>query len=158
MTRQPCCCPYDYGNDTHEPLPMPDHIYELGKHLAFIFGYEGAPGSCNFNLYEGPSSSLGWHEDNEPILTNQDGSSIVISYSLGASRPFQIRKKHSNSKPITVTLSEHDVLNMDRKTQLYFEHRVPSLENTFSVLDPRLNMTFRYVIVHSKACPLVNNS
>lgn len=152
MVKPPCNCPYKYGQQSHPSSEMPQLIIDLGEHLARLCGYSDSPDGVNCNLYAGPSSSLGWHSDNEPIHTADDGTSRIISVSFGASRMFQFRKKHAKVKPQHVMLHEFDVLTMERKTQLFYEHRVPQVENTFASLDTRLNLTFRYIQKHSRRC------
>ena len=156
-TTSPCSCPYTYGNSTWPAKEAPGWMLELGAALSTLCGNrfcDGAPDSINCNLYETPSSSLGWHSDNEQLFIRDDGTASIISISFGAARVFEYRRKHTREKPRFTTLADLDLLLMARKTQLFWEHRVPSVGNFnySAVTQRRINLTFRYIVRHATRC------
>ena len=158
LTQAPCTCKYQYGQGSLDAKPTPPVVAEIGKLLSNYLGYNPEPDGINCNLYRGPSSSLGWHCDDEEIITSSSGEAYIISLSLGAIRLFERRKKHAKVKPPFITIRPFDVIVMEKKTQLYYEHRHPAVENTFAVKEPRVNLTFRFIQKHIAKCPLKASS
>ena len=157
-TCDPCKCSYEYGNGTWPSFVMPELVLQLGKciaeQLSSVMNEQFVPNCVNANYYVGSSSSLGWHSDKEDLFPDDDGCATIVSVSLGQSRNFEFRKIGGHSKPRIVTLNNGDVLVMAGKTQLFWEHRVPPLDNLFCQSgEPRLNFTFRFARNHERKCP-----
>eukprot|EP00439_Symbiodinium_sp_Y106_P057808 s5844_g8.t1 len=53
---------------------------------------EDWPDSCNVNLYEDGSNSVGWHSDDEALFQGLIHDTRIISLSLGQQRKFDLRK------------------------------------------------------------------
>ena len=157
MTKSPCNCKYDYGNSLWTPTHFTKPVTLLAEALAKMIKSSEVPDGCNANLYEGPSNSLGWHADNEDIIIGSTGEATIISISFGLARYFELRKLNVKMKPIQTLLGDLDVLVMDGKTQLHYEHRVPATDNTHSSQAPRVNLTFRFV-KHRDKCPSLKSS
>merc|ERR1719327_2401955 len=51
------------------------------------------PNSCNLNLYENSSMSVGWHADDEPIFKGKVEDARIISVTLGHTRTFELRRR-----------------------------------------------------------------
>lgn len=90
------------------------------------------------NLYRDGQDSMGWHSDDEPELGSQP---VIASLSLGQSRNFDFRHKHTGEK-IRIPLHHGDLLVMSGSTQQYWQH---GISKTRKVLSERINLTFRWV-------------
>ena len=132
-------------------MGYPSSLQKIGQALADFLELEAEPDGINCNLYQSTSQSLNWHSDDEPIITKGDGSAIIISLSLGAQRTFEFRRKHLKGTPEFTTLNDFDVLVMEGKTQLFYEHRVPPMGAALCD-DPRVNLTFRFIQKHEDDC------
>ena len=94
--------------------------------------------SVLLNLYRNGQDSVSWHADDEPELGD---SPTIASMSLGATRRF--RFKHRESKEIReLALTHGSLLLMMGSIQRFWVHDIPKEKG---VLDPRINLTFRYI-------------
>ena len=89
------------------------------------------------NLYRDGRDAMGWHADDEPEL---DPAAPIASLSLGASRTFRLRPRQGGAQPLSLELSEGDLLVMDPPTQRHWQHALP---RRLRQREPRLNLTFR---------------
>ena len=107
-TDYPCHCKYMYNNIECYPTPTPDWLVVLREMLCKIlcnvrgfakhFREKGYPNSCNINLYRDGNDCVGWHADDENLFgAIHTQKSTIISFSLGASRLFEIRSKNVNT-------------------------------------------------------------
>ena len=93
--------------------------------------------SCLANLYQDGTQGLGWHSDDEPNL----GKNVVIaSLSFGATRKFSFKHKHTANK-VDLLLQSGQLLVMRGQTQQHWKH---ALIKSSKILQPRINLTFRY--------------
>ena len=106
------------------------------------------PTGVNLNRYSGPSSSIGWHSDNEPLFGPQNSPKLIVSMSLGNSVEFKVRRGRCGI-PSPITLDHGDLLVMDGRTQSEYVHCTAS-----GLQGPRVNLTFRWVAQHIASCPL----
>merc|ERR1712087_710565 len=86
------------------------------------------PNSCNLNLYEDGSMSVGWHADDEKLFSGRFTDIRIISLSLGGARSFELRTidvEERESKNCRLVLSDGDLCSMEGLTQKYYHHRVP---------------------------------
>ena len=83
--------------------------------------------------------SMAWHSDGEKDL-KKDGA--IASLSFGAERKFGFKHKHTQEK-VMLTLEHGSMLIMKGTTQTNWLHRLPP---TKSVLLPRINLTFRFIV------------
>ncbi len=129
---------YTYSNITKEALVWTKELLEL-KLLAEQKTGE-TYNSCLLNLYHDGDEGMAWHSDDEKTLGKD---SAIASLSFGAERIFKF--KHKQSKEVVSLVLEHgSLLVMKGATQTNWLHRLPK---TTKVTTPRINLTFRTMIV-----------
>ena len=96
--------------------------------------------SCLLNLYHDGGEGMGWHSDAEKTLLE---NGTIASVTLGAERKFSFKHKESKQR-IDVLLENGSLLLMKGTTQKKWLHRLPPTKKVFS---PRINLTFRTVIL-----------
>ena len=82
---------------------------------------------------------MGYHADNEKELGQQ---TIIASVSLGATRKFVFKHRHTKDK-IEFPLTSGQLIVMAGNTQQYWLHSLPK---TKKVKEGRINLTFRRII------------
>ena len=107
------------------------------------------PTGVNLNQYTGPGSLIRWHSDNEPLFGPQNFPKLIVSFSLGNSVEFKVRRRAPCNVPSSIRLDHGDVLVMDGLAQLEYEHCTAS-----ELHGPRVNLTYRWVAQHTASCPL----
>lgn len=129
---------YTYSNTTKKALPWTVELIALKK-LAEQ-KTESTYNSCLLNLYHTGDEGMAWHSDGEKML-QKNGS--IASLSFGAERKFSF--KHKQTKDSTSLILEHgSLLVMKDETQTHWLHRLPP---TTQIKRPRINLTFRTIIV-----------
>ena len=94
-------------------------------------------------------SFVRWRSDNEPLFGPQNLPKLIVSFSLGNSVEFMVRRRASSNVPSSIQLDHGDILVMGGLAQSEYEHC------TASVLQgPRVNLTYRWVAQHTASCPL----
>ena len=129
---------YTYSGITRSPLPWTEALLQL-KQLAE--GQTGATyNSCLLNLYHDGNEGMSWHSDDEKTLTHH---AAIASMSFGAERKFSFKHK---KQPLTASvLLEHgSLLVMQGATQTHWLHSLPK---TVKVNKPRINLTFRKMLL-----------
>jgi len=127
---------YTYSNITKKALPWTSDLVSL-KAITEDFTGENF-NSCLLNLYHSGEEGMAWHSDGEKDLKKHGA---IASISLGAERKFAF--KHKKSKETVSLYLEHgSLLLMKGTTQDHWLHRLPP---TKKVLEPRINLTFRYI-------------
>ena len=96
--------------------------------------------SCLLNLYHNGNEGMAWHSDAEKDL-KKDGA--IASLSFGAERKFGFRHK-KDKETVYVILEHSSLLLMKGTTQTHWLHRLPP---TTKVLKPRVNLTFRTIVL-----------
>jgi alkylated DNA repair dioxygenase AlkB len=129
---------YTYSNITKEALPWTTELLEL-KQLAEKIT-ETTYNSCLLNLYHNGDESMAWHSDDEKTLAKH---SSIASFSFGAERKFSFKHK-VNQQKVSLVLENGSLLVMKDETQEHWWHRLPK---TKLVHKPRINLTFRTIIV-----------
>ena len=164
LTRNPCSCPYKYGRKHWAPSPMPSWLEYMGDTLVAGLRSVGVPlkgyagNGCNANMYSDHRHSLYWHSDDEALFRKSEFERdvLIISISFGAPREFRIRLKYSHldKDHYNRTLSDGDILTMERAMQDKYEHAVQgsSVSDASMSADFRYNLTFRMTQRHCKAC------
>jgi len=99
--------------------------------------------SVLLNQYRNGKDSVDWHSDDEPELGKNP---TIASFSVGASRKFQMRSR-LNSDKIEMLLNSGDLLIMSGETQQNWQHRIPKM---LKVTEPRINLTFRTIYVNTQ--------
>ena len=129
---------YTYSNTTKQALPWTKDLLQLKAiveqqcHAQF--------NSCLLNLYHDGNEGMAWHSDDEKSLGR---NTTIASLSLGAERKFAF--KHKQTKLSTsVILQSGSLLVMQGSTQTHWLHALPK---TTKVTRPRINLTFRTIVL-----------
>jgi len=158
FTSEGCSCEYKYSGVISKAVSSPRWLGEIAKVVMKVLGFDKTlqpPTCCNINLYRNGSDCVGWHADDESLFGGLKGNSIIMSLSLGQTRSFQIRLKNHggvNPNPVLTTVLEHgDIITMEGYFQRFYEHRLPPEPNNEQ---PRINLTFRWLVKHNVECTL----
>ena len=152
-----CLCSYQYGHGAAVRPKTNDAIWHgviglwgrVAPLLSPWCGRRELPTGVNLNRYSGPSSSIGWHSDNEPLFGPQNAPKLIVSVSLGNSVGFKVRRRGQGKVPSLITLDHGDLLVMYGLTQSEYVHCTAS-----GLQGPRVNLTYRWVAQHIASCPL----
>ena len=118
-----------------ELLPLKDLISErLNNNFNYML----------FAQYRDGQDSITYHSDDEDFLGKDP---TIASLTLGATRPFMLKNKHTKEKQI-FNLNAGDLFVMKNNCQSDFLHSVPKIESFTE--GPRYSITFRKAI-NSKA-------
>ena len=96
--------------------------------------------SCLLNLYHNGDEGMTWHSDNEDALLK---NGAIASLSFGATRKFSFKHKLTR-KTVSLELDQGSLLIMKGTTQTHWVH---SLSKSKKITEPRINLTFRTVVV-----------
>ncbi|MEN9702491.1 MAG: hypothetical protein RIR55_1833 [Bacteroidota bacterium] len=96
--------------------------------------------ACLLNLYHNGDESMGWHSDDEKEIIAE---SSIASLSLGAERKFSFKHKATKER-ISVLLENGSLLEMKGPIQKNWWHALPKSKK---VIAPRINLTFRQMII-----------
>ena len=128
---------YRYSGTSYNALPWHPALYEIKEKLCKAFN--ASINSVLTNLYRNGNDSVGWHADSEIELGKQP---VIFSLSLGASRYFDYRLKGKSESRQRIELHAGTLLIMQGDFQQYWQHQVPK---QLKIIDPRINLTFRYI-------------
>ncbi len=136
---------YRYSGHTHTARGWPAALLPIKTAVEQVTGKTF--NSVLANLYRNGDDCMGYHSDNEPELGH---APWVASYNLGACRELTFRPKGPGSQRqcLSVPLHHDDLLLMSPGVQARFEHALPRRRNR---PDPRINLTFRYIIPEQDA-------
>ena len=129
---------YTYSNTTHQPSPWDSRLLKIKNRLKSDYNLHF--NSVLGNLYRDGKDYMGWHQDNEPELGSQP---IIFSLSLGEERRFCLKHIATNKK-YEINLTPGSALIMRGNTQQYYKHSLPK---SLRVHKPRINLTFRLIII-----------
>ncbi|KVV15585.1 alpha-ketoglutarate-dependent dioxygenase AlkB [Flavobacterium sp. TAB 87] len=129
---------YSYSNTTKKALPWTSELLELKKRTEEKTGE--TYNSCLLNLYHDGSEGMAWHSDAEKDLKK---NGAIGSLSFGAERKFAFKHK-GTKETISIVLAHGSLLVMKGTTQTNWLHRLPP---TKMVLKPRINLTFRTIVI-----------
>ncbi|MES2485239.1 MAG: alpha-ketoglutarate-dependent dioxygenase AlkB [Bacteroidota bacterium] len=129
---------YTYSNTTKQALIWTPELLELKQLVENISGTQF--NSCLLNLYNNGDEGMAWHSDDEKALGK---NTVIASVSLGAARKFSFKHKQTAEKRDTI-LDPGSLLVMQGTTQTHWLHRLPT---TTKVKQPRINLTFRTIIL-----------
>lgn len=96
--------------------------------------------SCLLNLYHNGLEGMSWHTDAEKTL-QENGA--IASVTLGAVRKFSFKHKETKRR-VDVILENGSLLVMKGTTQKHWLHRLPPTKKVHS---PRINLTFRTIVL-----------
>jgi len=129
---------YTYSNITKQALSWTPELTELKSLTEKISGCRY--NSCLLNLYHTGEEGMAWHSDDEKTLGYH---SAIASLSFGAERKFSFKHKETK-ETVSVLLEQGSLLVMKGATQTNWLHRLPP---TTKVKSPRVNLTFRLIVV-----------
>jgi len=129
---------YSYSNATKQALPWTSELMDLKQlveeHTGTTFN------SCLLNLYHNGDEGMAWHSDDEASLGK---NTTIASLSFGAERKFMFRHKQTK-QTMSLILQSGSLLVMKDTTQTNWLHSLPK---TKKVTTPRVNLTFRTIVV-----------
>jgi alkylated DNA repair dioxygenase AlkB len=129
---------YEYSGVNHQPLPWTPELQsvreKIEQHCQCPFN------SVLANLYRNRSDSMGCHSDDEKELGINP---TIASLSLGDDRMFRLHHKKTKQS-LNINLQHGDLLIMGGTCQRHWLHSVPK---TKSLKTPRINLTFRKILV-----------
>lgn len=135
---------YRYSGLTWRALPWSGALATLAVTVSEHAGQ--AFNSVLCNLYRDGQDSMGWHADDEPALGQNP---VIASVSFGQSRRFDLKPKTkakanavSADDPVRLVLAHGSLLIMGGATQHHWVHQIPK---TRKALEPRINLTFRWI-------------
>ena len=128
---------YRYSGTTKTALPWADVLRQI-KNTAERESGESY-NACLLNLYHNGGEGMGWHSDAERELKKHGA---IASLSFGAERKFSFRHK-SSKESLSIMLEHGSMLVMRGETQTHWQHQLPP---TKTVIEPRINLTFRTVV------------
>lgn len=155
MVASGCECTYHYGGIAVKPAVFPQWMFDVMRSYMPLCGFNDAskwPNSCNLNLYENGSQSVGWHADDEVLFQGLHNDIRILSLSLGQRRKFRIKKnwpQEGEDDCHTFMLSSGMLCTMEGMLQKHYQHCVPKEKED---LGPRINLTWRWIVKHDKGC------
>lgn len=157
MVKPGYTCTYRYGGIDVAPQEFPPWILEIMQMYMPLCGLadrEAWPDSCNLNLYEDGSMSVGWHADDERLFQGRTDDIRIISVSLGQTRTFELRtqgiEEDGARAKCAMKLSNGDMCTMEGLTQKHYHHRVPKEATSDG---PRINFTWRWIKQYRPGIP-----
>jgi alkylated DNA repair dioxygenase AlkB len=131
---------YTYSNTTKQALIWTPELLELKKRVEEVSATSF--NSCLLNLYHTGEEGMAWHSDDEKALAKD---TAIASLSFGAERKFAFKHKETK-ETVSMILEQGSLLVMKGNTQTNWLHRLPP---TKKIKSPRVNLTFRSMIVQS---------
>ncbi|MFY0604949.1 MAG: alpha-ketoglutarate-dependent dioxygenase AlkB [Flavobacteriaceae bacterium] len=129
---------YTYSNVTKQANLWTEELIALKqaieKESGVVFN------SCLLNLYHTGEEGMAWHSDDEKSLGKD---TTIASLSFGAERKFSFKHKSTKQK-VDIVLENGSLLLMKGTTQTHWLHRLPP---TKKVQSPRINLTFRTIVL-----------
>jgi len=135
-------CSYKYSGLQKHPQPWTRELLDIKSKVEDLTDCHF--NSCLLNLYHNGNEGMGWHSDDEKELDEQ---APIASLSLGGRRKFSFRHKKEKTS-ISFFLENGSLLMMHSPTQQYWLH---SLLKTKTVVEPRINLTFRKIILNNES-------
>ena len=129
---------YAYSGKVRDALAWTPELLELKAVVERITGRQF--NSCLLNLYHNGEEGMAWHGDDERTL-EPDGA--IASLSLGAERKFSFRHRKTR-ETLSIQLEPGSLLVMHGPTQTHWMHALPK---TKKVTLPRVNLTFRTMVI-----------
>ena len=128
-------CSYRYSGVLFTPEPWTEPLRRLTLRVSEA---TDKPFNCVLlNRYQGGQDHMGWHSDDEQNLGK---NTVIASLSFGATRKFSFKHKHTANK-VDLLLQSGQLLVMRGQTQQHWKH---ALMKSNKILQPRINLTFRY--------------
>lgn len=129
---------YTYSKVTKKALPFTHELVEIKNLIEEKCGETF--NSCLLNLYHSGEEGMAWHSDAEKDLKK---NGAIASISFGAERKFAFKHK-TTKETVSLSLQHGSLLVMKGSIQTHWLHRLPP---TTKVHTPRINLTFRTIVV-----------
>ncbi|CAN5209553.1 alpha-ketoglutarate-dependent dioxygenase AlkB [soil metagenome] len=129
---------YTYSGTTRQALIWTKELLELKKIIEALTGETF--NSCLLNLYHDGNEGMSWHSD---VETSLGTNTAIASVSFGAERKFSFKHKKSK-QAVTILLETGSLLLMKGTTQTHWLHSLPK---TTLIKKPRINLTFRTIVL-----------
>eukprot|EP00434_Breviolum_minutum_P015457 symbB.v1.2.013617.t1/scaffold968.1/size148170/12 len=113
LTADGCSCTYRYSGTSWPNMIMPPWFLDLTDEVCRACGVSERPNSCNANLYEDETDSVGWHADDEPCFDAKHSDTLIISLSLGTTRTFVLRPLNDPKLHTQLSLENGDLATME---------------------------------------------
>ena len=139
---------YMYSRVTKYALPFIPALLAL-KALAEKVSGE-TYNSCLLNLYHTGEEGMAWHSDDEAELGH---NTVIASLSLGATRKFALRHKHTQEKR-ELLLQHGQLIVMRGCTQHHWQHAVMK---SSKIQEERVSLTFRTYCAHMAEKAAIEN-
>ena len=133
---------YRYSGQLKIAVTWTEQLWALKQQIEVMLAKQGLGtefNACLLNYYPSGEDGMGYHADNEKELGQQ---TIIASVSLGATRKFVFKHRHTKDK-IEFPLTSGQLIVMAGDTQQYWLHSLPK---TKKVKEGRINLTFRRII------------
>lgn len=129
---------YTYSNKTKKGKEWTPLLMEIKQFIANQTGCNY--NACLLNLYHDGNEGMGWHSDDEKEIVP---NSSIASLSFGAERKFTLKHK-GNKESHSIMLENGSLLEMSGSLQKNWLHSLPKSKK---IKSPRINLTFRKMIV-----------
>lgn len=149
LTADGCSCTYHYSGTSWPNMIMPPWFLDITDAVCRACGVNERPNSCNANLYEDETDSVGWHADDEPCFDAKHSDALIISLSLGSTRTFVLRPLDDPKSQTQLSLENGDLATMEGLVQKHYLHAVLSERVARGA---RINLTWRWVKRHDREC------
>lgn len=131
---------YRYSGIDLTPIPWIPELLRMKKKIEKFCDEDF--NSLLINLYRTGSDYVAWHADKEKELGPKP---YIASLSFGGVRKFQLKhKKDPDQEIVSLDLEAGSLVIMAGEIQKYWNHRIVP---TKKACDPRINLTFRKVII-----------
>jgi len=129
---------YAYSGIQLNPKPWNKTLQEIKNKIESKTSFKF--NSVLANLYRSGKDSNGWHADNEKELGDNP---TIASISLGASRYFHLKHRKDKSMKHKILLESGSLLIMRGAIQHHWLHQIAK---TKKEIEPRVNLTFRWIV------------
>lgn len=128
---------YSYSNITMYPKKFTPLLEQIKNDIELIA--ETFFNVVLLNLYRDGQDSNGWHADNEKELGTNP---VIASVSFGEKRPFHFKHRKLANEKYKLILNHGSLLIMKGEMQQHWVHQIAKTKQT---IQPRINLTFRYI-------------
>jgi alkylated DNA repair dioxygenase AlkB len=129
---------YSYSNITMYPEPFTETLERLKQKVENQCS--STFNTVLLNLYRSGNDSNSWHADNEKELGINP---TIASLSLGETRPFHFKHRKDKEHRYKINLKHGSLLIMKGAMQHHWLHQIAKTKRR---VNPRINLTFRYLI------------
>ena len=128
---------YTYSRTTKSAIPWHPLLLPIREKTETVTN--ASFNACLCNFYHHGNEGMTWHSDDDKEFGLNP---TIASLSFGAERTFSFRHKITKEE-ISIILESGSVLLMKSNTQTHWVHSLPK---SAKIKDPRINLTFRWVV------------